>query len=236
MSLLSEHLDRRVELEVTHLSSLPRVDLLPTEIVVARRFRRVQNGLSGLVVLSVLIVVCLFVLASQDASKAHKSLAAEQATDQTLQAQTVQYAEVPRINDEVAAADADLSTATAQEVRWSFYLNDLSLRIPSGVWLTDMTMGQDVGADVNAAPPEPGTFAALPDRIGEITFTGKALSHDDVARWLESLAKQKGYQVPYFTAATKAEVGGRQIVEFTSTVEVTNDALSLRAQQLTGTN
>ena len=34
--------------------------------------------------------------------------------------------------------------------------------------------------------------------------------HDDVAVWLESLAKQKGYVNPYFSSSTEALIGTRQ--------------------------
>ncbi|MCU1589867.1 MAG: hypothetical protein JWP11_1123, partial [Frankiales bacterium] len=45
---------------------------------------------------------------------------------------------------------------------------------------------------------------------------------------LESLAKQKGYANPYFTNSTKALVGSRETVDFTSTVTMTSAALSGR--------
>ena len=35
--------------------------------------------------------------------------------------------------------------------------------------------------------------------VGAVTFDGQAMKHNDVAAWLDSLAKQKGYTQPYFT-------------------------------------
>ena len=59
-------------------------------------------------------------------------------------------------------------------------------------------------------------------------------AHDDVAAWLESLAKEKGYTNPYFSSSTKAAIGSRPVVNFTSTVTVTKDAYSGRYSKPAG--
>ncbi len=61
-----------------------------------------------------------------------------------------------------------------------------------------------------------------------MTFTGVGFAHDDVAVWLESLAKQKGYANPYFANSTEALIGTRKVVNFTSTTTLTSAALSGR--------
>ena len=66
----------------------------------------------------------------------------------------------------------------------------------------------------------------LASGIGTVTFVGVGFSHDDVAVWLESLAKQKGYKDPYFSNSTEALIGTRKTVNFTSTVTLTPEALS----------
>jgi len=43
---------------------------------------------------------------------------------------------VQNVYTQVAAKQATLSQAMGDEIRWSSYLNDLSLRIPDHVWLT----------------------------------------------------------------------------------------------------
>ena len=55
--------------------------------------------------------------------------------------------------------------------------------------------------------------------IGTVTFSGVGFNHDDVAVWLESLAKQKGYANPYFSTSTEALIGTRTTVNFASTVD-----------------
>jgi Tfp pilus assembly protein PilN len=109
-----------------------------------------------------------------------------------------------------------------QEVRWSYFLNDLSLTIPRHVWLNTMTVSSNA-----ATVPTPGTYAA--PGIGTVIFEGQAYSHNDVAAWLESLAKQKGYTQPYFSDSTVQPIGSNShAVKFSSQVIVTEDALSGR--------
>jgi Tfp pilus assembly protein PilN len=111
-----------------------------------------------------------------------------------------------------------------QEIRWSYFLNDLSLKIPNRVWLTSMTVSK---SDVAAAPPAAGQY--VNPGIGSITFDGQAYSHNDVAAWLNSLARQKGYTQPYFSDSTIEAVGSNEdAVKFTSQVTITDDALSKR--------
>ena len=79
-----------------------------------------------------------------------------------------------------------------------------------------------------AQTPAPAALGSTVPGIGTVTFTGVGFKHDDVAVWLDSLAKQKGYVNPYFTSSTKALLGNRSTVNFTSTVTMTADALSGR--------
>ena len=66
-------------------------------------------------------------------------------------------------------------------------------------------------------------------------FEGHAYSHNDVAAWLNSLAKQKGYTQPYFSDSTVAPLGSNDhAVKFTSQVTVTDDALSGRYTEKAG--
>jgi len=49
-----------------------------------------------------------------------------------------------------------------------------------------------------------------------------------VATWLESLGKEKGYLNAYYSTAQEAVLGLKALVNFTSTVTVTDAALSGR--------
>jgi Tfp pilus assembly protein PilN len=207
------------------LDSLPRVNLLPPEIAESRRMRRIQMGLGSAVIGAVGIVALLYVAASSSVSSAQSSLDTATAQHTSLQAETAKYSQVTAIYGRAAAAQAMLTQAMGEEVRFSQFMNDLSLTVPESVWLKNVTFTQTVA---KAAPGPATTTPLTTPGIGSVTFTGVGFSHDDVAVWLESLASQKGYADPYFTNSTEALLGTRKTVNFTSTATLTSAAYSGR--------
>ena len=225
MSILSEHVEQTKQKVGSGLPILPRVNLLPPEIAESVRLRKIQYGLGGGLLAAVGIVALLYVGATSAVADATTDLETANASGAALQAQTATYADVTAVYARAASAQAMLTTAMGEEVRYSQYLNDLSLTVPDNVWVKNITFTQ--------APAPVAVGSAVPG-IGTVTFTGVGFKHDDVAVWLESLAKQKGYVNPYFTSSTLSLLGNREIVSFTSTVTMTADALSGRYTTLQG--
>jgi Tfp pilus assembly protein PilN len=221
-------------LTASRVAELPRVNLLPPEIGEASRLRRLQV-LLGLALLAVLGVVgMLFVWASGQVSSAEEELATAQAEGTSLQAQVAEYAEVPRVLGEVDAAETALVTAMQPEIRFSFFLNDLSLTTPKSSRLMAMTV-----TNAESAVQMDGVSAAVPTQLGEptmgtVTFTGRSTSLDGVAAWLQSLAKQEGYVGPTFQSAVKEDPGATQGTVFTvsSTTSLSVEAASNRYEQI----
>jgi Tfp pilus assembly protein PilN len=183
------------------------------------------------------IVGALTLLAAGQVSDAEDGLAASKAEGTRLQVQTNEYAEVPEVYAQVEAAEAQVSAAMGKEVRWSYFLNDVSLKVPGKVWLTSMTVAQDVDsavADATANPTAPGSGTYLDAGLGTVTFAGSGYRHNDVAAWLDALAKQKGLAQPYFTSSSKELIGDESSVNFTSQATITDEALSGRYSQKAG--
>jgi len=217
-------------LTLSQVVDLPRVNLLPPEIAQAAKFRQLKILLGLIVAGALLLVVAAFVWAGAQVSSAQAGLEEAQATGTALQAEAAQYAEVPRVNAEVAAAETNLSTAMAPEIRYSFYLSDLSLTIPESVRLTTLTAVNSAAAlQLDAGGQLPVSVSGAPG-VGTNTFDGKAKSFDAVAAWLVSLSKQPGYVDPYVGAITKEDGGTTvgDVYTYSSTVTVTGEALSQR--------
>lgn len=209
------------------LDSLPRVNLLPPELAEVRRLRRIQVGLGGAVLGAVGIVALLYVAASGSVSGAQADLTAANATHSSLQSETAKYKDVTAVYARAAAAQAMLTKAMGEEVRYSQFLSDLSLTVPQSVWLKSVTFTQTPAGAV-AAPGTATTPSLATPGIGTVTFAGIGFKHDDVALWLESLASQKGYANPYFSSSTESLLGTRKTVTFSSTVTLTPAAYSGR--------
>lgn len=220
-------------LTLTSVALLPRVNLLPPEIEEQRRFRRVQGGLGLGVVAALGVVGLLAVLANGQVASAQDGLDQSTARGDALQARTAKYADVPLVYAQVEAGEAQLAQAMGQEVRWSYFLNDLSLKTPDKVWLTSMTVTQQVDSATGAAAPSVDDAYIAPG-VGTVTFEGNGYAHNDVAAWLQALAKQEGLTQPYFTSSEDAEIGSEDAVTFTSQATLTEDALSGRYGQKAG--
>lgn len=218
----------------TRLAQMPRVNLLPPEIAQAAKLKKLQVML-GLMVLAVMaLVVMIFLLASGQVGGAEEDLSAAQAEGSDLQAEVASYAEVPLVLAEVQAAQDDLVTAMTPEVRWSFYLNDLSLTIPKSTRLSTLTAVNNAAAaqlDPTGvtALTVPTTPLGVPT-MGSITFTGKSNNFDAIASWLQTLARQEGFIEPTVTSAVASEeadtVGKFYDVE--STTQLSQEAASDR--------
>ncbi|HEY0486274.1 MAG TPA: PilN domain-containing protein [Mycobacteriales bacterium] len=208
-------------------TALPRVNLLPPEIIEASRLRTIQLSMGAAVAAALVVVGGLWFVADQQAQAEQTNLDAASATQATVGRQVRELAPVAQVYAQVDQRRALLQTALGGDVEWSRYLTDLSLTVPDNVWLTSMNVTPDAGSAATTGTASAGAIAT-------ITFAGTALQHDDVALWLESLAKQKGYTSAYFNSSTEATVGGTKVVNFTSTVSVTRDALSGRYSQNAG--
>lgn len=208
--------------------TLPRVNLLPPEIHLARKARRIKGALVGVVVFAAAIVGVLTMMAHHSVSSAKSKLDAANARHAALQRQVTALGDVTALRQQVAAAKGMLAAAMGNEVLWSHYLNDLSLRIPDNVWLTNMSVTMSGASSSSSTTSSQGTTSVLPGGMGQISFTGKAFSHDDVATWLDSLAKENCYANPYFSNSTATTIGDRPAVDFTSTVTITSGCLSGR--------
>ena len=211
---------------------MPRVNLMPPEIAEAARFRRVQFAMGGAVVAAVAIVGALYVNAHSKVGAAQSDLDAATAESTNLNSQLASLASVQDVYTQVGQRQTMLQQAMGGEVRWSFYLTDLSLKVPDNVWLTSLEATQsDLGfaSTPGAVPVAPvaGTVAG-PATIAEISYSGIAFDHDNVASWLDALAKEKGFVNPYFTNSSENFIGPKRTVNFTGTVGVTDVAKSDR--------
>src|SRR5437764_2145169 len=208
--------------------TMPSVNLMPSEIAEAAKFRRFQFAMGAAVVAAVAIVGVLYVSGKSGVSSAQSELDSANAAHAKASSELASLNSVAQIYQQVAAKQAMLQSAMGQEIDWSTYLSDLSLRIPDNVWLTNMAATETS----SAAAPTPGALTST--GLGTITFGGVAFSHDDVATWLDVLAKEKGFTNVYFSNSAQGVLGTRKVVNYSSSVVLTDDAKSGRYTQPAG--
>jgi Tfp pilus assembly protein PilN len=208
----------------TGTHTLPSVNLLPPEIEERRQLQRTQAAVAGIVALSVVGVGFLYVQGGSGVTSAKSDLAATQSQQAVLQSKLSSLQYVSQAASQKGAAEATLTEAMASEIQWSHYLADLIVITPTSVWFTTITLTDSVAAGSLASPSQATA-------VGTISFSGDALSHDNVADWLDSAVKEPGFTDPTFSSSTEQYIGTKKVVTFSSNVQLDADALSKRCAQ-----
>ena len=118
------------------------------------------------------VVGFLWYSAHSSVAGAQQELAAAQApADTPFRSEAAKYADVPKTYAQVTAAEAELTTAMGNEIRFSFVLNDLSLTIPAKVWLTQVTITQDVDGTSHRRQGRGGTRVSPRLGVQGVAFT-----------------------------------------------------------------
>jgi Tfp pilus assembly protein PilN len=205
---------------------MPQVNLMPPEIAEAARLHRLQRVMAGAVIVSAVAVGGLYWHAKQGVTSAQNELAASQSQQTSLQAKYNSLNDVQQVFTQVQAKQQLVQQAMGQEIRWSFMLNDLTTSVPNNVWLTSLTATETStpGSTVTPTVGADGTTSG----VGTVTVSGVAFRHDDVANWLDAMAKVKGFADPSFSASTKSVIGTRIVSDFGSSIVLSADALSNR--------
>lgn len=200
-----------------------QINLLPPDIAQKRRARQITFLLvAGGLGLIALLVLIFLVQTARLAGERGKLEEAERVNDR-LERQVNQLQGFAQLQTTLRTKEQLLGRLTANEVRWSLLLNNISLRIPSDVWLTNLSG--------SVQPPAPG--AARPGQtvaVGTIQVAGVTFTHLDVARWLSRLADVDEFVFPYLSLSSKTELANRPVVEFNSSVQLSQKALRANQQ------
>ena len=202
---------------------VPKVNLLPIEIIENRRFRRTQMLLGTSVVAALVLAGAGTYWAQRGVAEAGDQLVAAQAKVSIAQSEKSRYAAVPKVIAEVDAARASRTLAMGNDVLWYRYLNDIDGARPTGIKLSGITLTLNAATAVATDPlSQPG--------IGVLAMEGTADKYGQVANWLEALNKITGVASSTLANAAQGENG----VTFGSGAVVTSDALSGRYQKKAG--
>jgi Tfp pilus assembly protein PilN len=222
-----------------------RINLLPPELYERQRVRR-QTGV--VIVLGVLLLAALgafWFLQVLRENAVKEDIAAQEAENARLQQEINELQEIGQLQAEIDGTRQLLNTLLADRVLWSGVLRDISLVIPGQVWLNGLT-GQ-VGTPpatggttttTTAAPTTTttttttgtttGQAAPGPALVGQISFNGYSFTHPDVALWLSRLEDVRGFVNPWLQTSTDTIIGSQTVEQFTSSVDLSEQALARR--------
>jgi hypothetical protein len=208
-------------------------NLLPPEVILARRIR-VLRKLMTMVLIAVVVLGCLgYGYAFWQAHRASATLSAEQNRGSQLTAQQDKYANVVRIEGNVANVKSQIATLLADDVDFSTLIVRVGGKLPHGATISQMSVTLAVGSQPAAAS---GTDSSVLDtsghpHIGAITLTGQAGNLDQVAAFVSSLATVPGIVGVFPTSqqgGATSQRGGGAAVQFNVALTLTDQVLSHR--------
>jgi Tfp pilus assembly protein PilN len=202
-----------------------KINLLPPEVGQRQQLRRrtVLSIVIGIVVIA--LVGGFYFLQVVRLSGVEEDIEVQQARNASLQQQIAELQDVAALEQEIAATRQLLSTLLQDRVLWSGILRDVSLVIPGELWLDGLT-GQVGTTTVDATTGAPSTEVGL---VGQIAFTGFAFDHREVALWLSRLEDVRGFINPWLSSSTKSEIAAASVVQFVSSVDLSDQALARRS-------
>lgn len=195
-----------------------QINLLPSEIAEKRRAREITLLIAAGGAALIALLVIVFLIQTARVAGERSKLEDIRRDNAALQGQVNRLQAFATQQKTLQTKQQLLTTLTRNEIRWSVLLNDVSLVIPSDVWLTNFT------GSVNTSQGQRGPVQAT-QTIGTIALSGSTFTHLDVAKWLSRLSLVREFALPYLTMSAKGTIGDQQVVSFNSSVELSQDAL-----------
>lgn len=204
-----------------------RVNLLPREIEVRRRERRITGITAVVVVLFLLLLGGLYMLKLGEVREAEQERDDVQAEVAQLQAEVARLEQFRQLANQLEARNALLATAMEREISFSRVLNDLSLAFPATASLrtlgAEVRLGQEVPAD--GAPQ-----VAFGEPVASVTFGGYSVERyaPGVETVLVEFDKVRAFFHPYIASAGEEAIGTTDVVQFAGSVQLNEDAFTRR--------
>jgi Tfp pilus assembly protein PilN len=196
---------------------MTQVNLLPTDVRQRLKTRQVTVLVGMVSAFVVAGLLAFFVLQSHKLASVNNDLSAAQSQNQQLQAKVTSLMRFQQLADQRDAQRTTVQTAKAGTVEFSGVMHDLSMVIPSTVYLNTVTANLSLGDGASIQ----GTTGGV---IGGIQFGGAASDHLAVALWLTRLAQVTGWDNSWITASTKRTNNGdgtkTNWVDFTGSVDL----------------
>lgn len=209
-----------------------RINLLPPEVLERQRARRRTVAAFGIGLLVLVLIAGFYFLQVFRLSAVEDDVQVQRAENALLEAQIAELQDIAALEDEIDRTRLVLSGLLEDRVLWSGVLRDVSLVIPGEVWLNGITAQvgiAEAGTTTTTTTTETtGQPALISGVVGQISFDGFAFDHRDVALWLSRLEDVRGFVNPWLSSSTKTLIGAVDAVGFTSSVDLSEQAIARR--------
>lgn len=184
-----------------------RINLLPQEIIEKRRF---ETNIRYVVIAGIAVLAVLFavygVLTIQSAQR-NAELQDRQQTETNLRAQADAFRIFEEKESDLEARLALARQALAGRMEWGRFANELSLIMPSDVWVVTLTCDEDAGVTM---------FARAVDSDTDVPDVG----HKAVAKTLVRLTDLDQLSSVWLSSSVKTTYEEQPVIDFTVTTAV----------------
>jgi Tfp pilus assembly protein PilN len=186
---------------------MTRVNLLPPEVLEKRQSeRRIVWVVAGALVLAV-VLAGIWGIGSYMESAKRDELAAIQQQTAAIQAQADQLAVFEQRASEMEERKATVLAALGGRVDWAKLLDELSLVLPSDLWVQTMTLSEVNGVSMSGYAVDSPTD--IPDS-----------GHKAIAKGLVRIADLEGLHDVWLGSSTKTEFNEQDAIQFTITAKI----------------
>jgi len=189
-----------------------KVNLLPPEIIERQRARQKVAYLSGgMIVLSIFLLLIYLMLIGRVYQES-QLLSKLKEDNQQLEAAVSKYKPYEEDQKELERRKAILRQAMDGQILWSHILNEISMVIPSDVWLTKFSGDASSG----------------------VLMDGYTFDHPAVAKWMIRQGEVKKFSDIELGFSQKAELEGQEVIQFETSAGLVGVKPATKAQSSPG--
>jgi hypothetical protein len=174
---------------------VPRVHLLPAEVVAQRKAKALRQRLLTVLVGVIVLVGIAVAVASFGLANATTEQSVEQARSTALLAQAARYSSVTAIQKQVDDINRLQPAVTSSEILWSTFVANVATTLPAGTSITAFTAQLDPPAAANAV-----TDPLKREHVATLNITALG-PQSSISDWLFQLLS-----VPGVVGATPGDV------------------------------
>ncbi len=213
------------------VTRVARVNLLPAEIGVERRQRRIAKFAAGLLAAYVLALGGLYALKVGDVNDARAERDETDRQVALLRTEVESLAEYQKLLDTVENRETLLTAAMDKELSWARILGDLALSFDRQASLIGLTgESTEPGVSSDGAVADTDAVFDMGDPVAKVDFTGYSVDRfaPGVEEVLATFDDANGFYDSYLSTAGEEERGTSNVTNFIGRVQLDERAYTNR--------
>lgn len=177
------------------------INLLPPEVQEKRRAERTVVYIVVALTALVVLLVVIYLINGLRVIEAQGRLAEIKAKNAKLEASITEFQIYEKRRNEVIERQKLVKQALVGEVLWHRILNEVSMVIPTDVWLVDFTGDPSAGVSMTGFSPD-------------YAFDAPDVGHKPVAKWLVRLGEINEFKDIWLNSSEKSSLFGFGVINF----------------------